>query len=69
FPGRVLTMEEGMNTPPRLVAHVEFTDGQRRPVWEDERGQYVVDEDGTKVRGVWLILPDEADSPIVVAAK
>jgi hypothetical protein len=58
-----------MSTQARLVAYVELAGGQRRPVWEDELGQYVVDEDGARVRGVWYIPRDEADTPIVVNAK
>lgn len=50
----------------KLVGYREFTDGPRRPIWEDEQGQYVEDEDGCKIRGVYFIPPDEADVPLVV---
>ena len=37
-----------------------------RPVFEDERDQYIVDEDGNHIRGVWFIPRDECDVPAVV---
>jgi hypothetical protein len=50
-----------------VVAHVDFADGQRRPVYQDAAGrQYVVDDDGEPVHGVWYIPRDECDAPIVV---
>jgi hypothetical protein len=50
-----------------VVAYVEFADGQRRPVYQDATGrQYVVDDDGEPIRGVWYIPRDECDVPIVV---
>lgn len=50
------------------ITHVDFTDGTRRPVFEDARGQYVIGDDGEPVRGVWFV-PPEADSPHVVEAR
>lgn len=44
---------------PEPIAYIDFTDGTRRPVYQDNRGQYVVDADGTRVRGVWFIPRDE----------
>jgi hypothetical protein len=41
------------------IAHVEFTDGIQRPVYEDERGQFVLDDEGIRVGGVWYIPPEE----------
>jgi hypothetical protein len=40
-----------------------------RPVYEDGIGQYVIDDDGQPVRGVWLIPRDEADVPAIVDAR
>jgi hypothetical protein len=34
-------------------------DCSRQPVYEDERGQYVVNDDGQRVPGVWYIPPEE----------
>jgi hypothetical protein len=44
-----------------------FTDGVPRPVYEDEGGQFIV-EDGERIDGVWLV-PEEdgADTPVIVA--
>lgn len=39
-----------------------------RPVYEDERGQFVIDEDGCRIRGVWYIPPEECALPIIVHA-
>ena len=42
-----------------------FTDGATRVVYPDLRGQYVLDEDGQPVYGVWLH-PDEYQEPVVI---
>jgi hypothetical protein len=43
-----------------------FTDGVTRPVYEDDRGQFI-EEDGERVDGVWLVPEeDQADTPITV---
>jgi hypothetical protein len=38
----------------RTIGHRLFTDSVLRPVDEDERGQFIV-EDGERVDGVWLV--------------
>ena len=43
-------------------------DGQRRPVFEDTIGQYVIAADGEPLRGLWYV-PPEADLPLVVEAS
>ena len=48
-----------------IVCYTLFTDGVKRPVFEDGIGQYVIGDDGDVVRGVWFI-PPEADVPVVV---
>jgi len=40
-----------------------------RPVFEDERGQYVIADDGEPIYGVWYILPEECQVPIVTRAS
>jgi hypothetical protein len=40
-----------------------------RPVYEDDARQYVIDDDGEKVRGVWYIPREQADEPLIVQAK
>jgi hypothetical protein len=52
-----------------VVAYTLFTDGVMRPVYEDERGQYVIDDDECKVRGVWYIPHEECILPIIVKAS
>jgi len=47
------------------IAYVEFASGAMRPVYEDAISQYVFDDDGKRVNGVWLI-PVEIDTPTVV---
>jgi hypothetical protein len=51
---------------PMVIGHRLFTDGVARPVYEDERGQFI-EENGERVDGVWLV-PEEdlADTPIIV---
>lgn len=44
-----------------MIGTLNFTDGIERPVYEDDQGQYVLDE-GERVYGVWLL----ADEPLVV---
>ena len=45
---------------------ITLVDGSRQPVYEDERGQYVVNDDGPRVHGVWYIRPEECDVPNIV---
>ena len=47
-------------------AQITLVDGSRQPVYEDERGQYVVNDDGPRVHGVWYIRPEECDVPNIV---
>jgi len=54
--------------PDPIVAYVEFTDGLR-PVFEGSAGQYVFDDDGQKIRGVWYIPREECDVPVIVEEK
>jgi len=44
-----------------------FVDGETRLVFKDERGQFVLDDDGQPVYGVWLVPEGDAvDEPVVV---
>jgi hypothetical protein len=45
----------------RVIGYRLSTDGLTRPVYEDERGQFIV-EDGERIDGVWLVPED--DGPI-----
>jgi hypothetical protein len=49
---------------PEPLAYVWFVDGVKRAVHEDEHGQYLIDDDAEKVRGVWYV-PREANLPIM----
>jgi len=57
-----------MNEPP-AIAYILCTDGTVRPVFEDERGQYVIDDEVTRGRGLWFIPPEECVLPIIVDAE
>ena len=57
-----------MNAADAIVCYTFFTDGIRRPVFEDAAGQYVIGDDGEAVRGVWYI-PPETDVPLVIEAR
>jgi hypothetical protein len=48
------------------VAHVAFAGGPVRPVFEDGDRQYVIDDVGNRVYGVWFVPRDDADTPLVV---
>ena len=54
-----------MNTADPTVCYAFFTEGIRRPVFEDAIGQYVIGDEGEPIRGLWYI-PPEADVPMVV---
>jgi hypothetical protein len=60
-----------MILPDRLIGYRLFADSANRPIFEQADGrQYVLlDEEGTKEYGVWLIREDEPDLPIIIAAK
>jgi hypothetical protein len=50
----------------RVIGRRLFTDGIERDVYEDAQGrQYVLDPDGEKVYGVWLL---PADEPVITEA-
>lgn len=50
------------------VAYISFDDGVMRPVYEDRPGrQYVIDDGGERVYGVWFIPREvEADRPVII---
>jgi hypothetical protein len=47
----------------RTIGERLFVDGITRPVYEDDRGQYVLDDDRQRVDGVWFL----ADEPILIS--
>jgi hypothetical protein len=51
------------------VATIQFSDGVWHPVYEEGDGrQYVIDDDGEKVYGVWFIPPGEPSPTVIVNA-
>lgn len=52
---------------PNPICYTLFTDGLMRPVFEGARGrQYVIDDDGEPVYGLWFVPRDQCDLPIIV---
>jgi len=52
-----------MNGDP-IIAYVRFVDGARRPVYLEAGGkQYVFDDEGEKVYGVWYLPLEERIGP------
>ena len=60
--------------PPIRVAFTTLADGSTRPVFEDASGQFVHDDDGERLYGVWWVPldlfeeNDEADAPFVIGS-
>jgi hypothetical protein len=50
------------------IAHIELTGGALRPIFDTPDGrQYVLDDDGQRVYGVWFIPPEvESEPPLIV---
>jgi hypothetical protein len=52
-----------------IIGSRQFVDGSTRAIYDDGQRQYVIDDDGYKVYGVWLIPEDEPDLPVIVRAE
>ena len=51
------------------IARIPFTDGVERDVFQDkDRRQFVVDDEGDKVYGCWVLM-DDPDEPAIVDAE
>jgi hypothetical protein len=48
------------------IGRRRFVDGEFRTAYEDELGQFVLDDDGEPVYGVWLAADEQVDEPITV---
>jgi hypothetical protein len=48
------------------IAYTFTVDGLRLPVYEDSRGQFIIDENGEEIRGLWYIPREECDRPVIV---
>ncbi|HLW66473.1 MAG TPA: hypothetical protein VKS79_14255 [Gemmataceae bacterium] len=56
------------------IASAQFADGACRLVYEDAHGQYVMDDGGEPIYGVWFVPREEleamfADQPIIVSSN
>jgi hypothetical protein len=52
-----------------IIGYRFFVDRTRRPIFEQLDGrQFVLDDAGDRVYGVWIIPKDEFDLPIIVDA-
>jgi hypothetical protein len=54
------------------IADVQFSDGASRLVFEDAHGQYVIDDEGEPIYGVWFVPREKLDAmfedqPIIVS--
>jgi hypothetical protein len=53
-----------------IIGYMQFVDGSKRPIFEQVDGrQYVFDDDGKRVYGVWIISVDRNDLPVIVQPK
>jgi hypothetical protein len=51
----------------RFIGKRRFVDGEVRLVFQDERGQHVLDEDGEPAYGIWILADEEpVDEPIIL---
>jgi hypothetical protein len=54
-------------TNERFIGRCRLTDGEVRLVFEDERGQFVLDDDEKPVYGTWINREEEAaDAALMV---
>ena len=54
----------------QIVAHVWFVDAIKRTVFQQADGrQYVLDDDGEPVPGVWLIPKEEVVPDVVIEGR
>jgi hypothetical protein len=60
---------------PDAIGNRTFTDGNVRAVYQDAAGQFVIDDDGERVYGTWILKPDptsqtlESDEPTIVPGE
>jgi hypothetical protein len=52
-----------MNWDP-IIGNREFTDGAMRPIFDDGRRQYVIDDEGFPVYEAWLIPEEKPPRPL-----
>jgi hypothetical protein len=49
---------------PKQIGYRDFVDDTRRAVFEDDVGQFVLDDDGKRLYGVWLVPKEESQLPL-----
>jgi hypothetical protein len=61
--------QQGKDSPMETIPHEgaiigcrHFVDGTCRPVFEGSTGQYILDEDGERIPGCWLVPEDEGSA-------
>jgi hypothetical protein len=52
--------------PDPIIAYRQFVDGSLRPVYDNGGRQYVINDDGDRVYGVFYIPGDETQFPLIV---
>ncbi len=69
-PAKAAPTEQERGVPPQMsqvIGFRLFVDGVLWPIYEDAQGQYVVDDDGQRVYGVFLMSEEETcDLPVLV---
>jgi hypothetical protein len=51
---------------PEIVAYRKFVDGSMRPVYDDGKRQWVINDDGDRVYGVFFIPRELCVLPLIV---
>ena len=51
------------------IAHIKFADGSVRPIFEENGRQYVIDDEGLPVYGVWHLPAEDCEEPIIIETK
>jgi hypothetical protein len=52
-----------------IIGYRYFVDGPRRPIYEDAHGQYVLNDDGERVYGLYFLLEEECCDVSVIVAR
>ena len=53
--------------PDPIIGYVDFVDGSKRPIFDDGQTQYVINDEGERVHGIFMIPEEErCDLPVIV---
>jgi hypothetical protein len=56
-----------VSKPDPIISYRNFVDGTRRPIYDDGRMQYVINDEGERVHGIFMIPEEErCDLPVIV---